>query len=292
MVLLTCLTVFLLSALVEGAEKKEGDDEWVHLPNKCEVCKFVSIEMKSAFDETGKTKEVIERNYRFLDGNKGAPPIKYVKSDIRFIEVVENVCQRLSGYNLHKEREGSNRFAKGMSETFSTLHGLVHKGVKVVMDIPYELWNETSAEVADLKKQCDVMVEKYEEVIEDWYKGSQEEDLTTYLCEKHVLKGQDAACLKEEYSKKKGDVAAIAEDKKKKKKKGTKSKDLGGGGGGSEGGRQEGEKMMKKKKKEKVKKKKKKGKGKAVSAEKERDGVSSDEDIQKKVALPGKNTEL
>ncbi|XP_042184022.1 protein canopy homolog 3 [Oncorhynchus tshawytscha] len=298
MVLLTCLTVFLLSALVEGAQKKEGDDEWVHLPNKCEVCKFVSIEMKSAFDETGKTKEVIERNYRFLDGNKGAPPIKYVKSDIRFIEVVENVCQRLSGYNLHKEREGSNRFAKGMSETFSTLHGLVHKGVKVVMDIPYELWNETSAEVADLKKQCDVMVEKYEEVIEDWYKGSQEEDLTTYLCEKHVLKGQDAACLKEEYSKKKGDAATIAEDKKKKKKKkGTKSKDLGGGGGGgggggSEGGRQEGEKTMKKKKKEKVKKKKKKGKGKAVSAEKERDGVSSDEDIQKKVALPGKNTEL
>lgn len=42
---------------------------------------------------------------------------------------------------------------QGMSETFSTLHNLVHKGVKVVMDIPFELWNETSAEVADLKKQ-------------------------------------------------------------------------------------------------------------------------------------------
>lgn len=40
-----------------------------------------------------------------------------------------------------------------MSETFETLHNLVHKGVKVVMDIPYDLWNETSAEVADLKKQ-------------------------------------------------------------------------------------------------------------------------------------------
>lgn len=47
--------------------------------------------------------------------------------------------------------------AQGMSETFSTLHNLVHKGVKVVMDIPYELWNETSAEVADLKKQvCEI----------------------------------------------------------------------------------------------------------------------------------------
>lgn len=39
--------------------------------------------------------------------------------------------------------------------------------------------------------QCDVMIEQYEEVIEDWYKGSQEEDLTTYLCEKHVLKGHE-----------------------------------------------------------------------------------------------------
>lgn len=43
------------------------------------VCKFVSIEMKSAFHETGKTKEVIDRNYNFID-SKGAPPIKYIKS--------------------------------------------------------------------------------------------------------------------------------------------------------------------------------------------------------------------
>ncbi|TNN32338.1 Protein canopy 3 [Liparis tanakae] len=163
------------------------------------VCKFVSIEMKSAFDETGKTKE-------------------------------------------------------GMSETFSTLHGLVNKGVNVVMDIPFELWNETSAEVADLKKQCDVMIEKYEDVIEDWYKGSQEEDLTSFLCERHVLRGQDKACLDEEWSptKKKGDQAAIAEDKKKKKKKKKK-----GGKKGEDGG-SEGEK--KKKKNDKKPKKKKKSK--------------------------------
>lgn len=35
-----------------------------------------------------------------------------LRRDLRFIEVVENVCQRLLGYNLHKERSGSNRFAK------------------------------------------------------------------------------------------------------------------------------------------------------------------------------------
>ncbi|XP_077061342.1 protein canopy homolog 3 [Siphateles boraxobius] len=272
----TCVVLFLVSA---AAAKKSGDDEWVHLPDKCEVCKFVSIEMKSAFEETGKTKEVIETNYRFLD-DKGAPPIKYVKSDIRFIEVMENVCSRIMQYNLHKERDGSNRFAKGMSETFSTLHNLVNKGVKVVMDIPFELWNETSAEVADLKKQCDVMVEQYEEVIEDWYKGSQEEDLTTYLCEKHVLKGQDTDCLKETWAGRKGDTAAIAEDKKKKKGKKKKGKD-------SEDGQ---------KKEKKVKKKKKKEKSKLHNTKKrktEEAGYTSDEEeIQKKVPLNQEKTEL
>ncbi|XP_058479483.1 protein canopy homolog 3 [Solea solea] len=283
MILTLYATVLCVISCV-GAAAGGGDDDWVHLPNKCEVCKFVSIEMKSAFDETGKTKEVIGRNYRFID-SKGAPPIKYVKSDLRFIEVVENVCQRLLEYNLHKERSGSNRFAKGMSETFSTLHGLVNKGVNVVMDIPYELWNETSAEVADLKKQCDVLVEQYEDVIEDWYKGNQEEDLTTYLCEKHVLKGKDADCLKEDLSlRKKGDHAAIAEDKKKKKKttkKGGK-KEKSGGDDGSED--------EKKKKKENKKTKKKKKSKAPVEAE---DGaVFSDEQIQPQVPLSGHKTEL
>ncbi|KAG3289481.1 protein canopy homolog 3 isoform X2 [Ictidomys tridecemlineatus] len=104
-----------------------------------------------------------------------------------------------------------------MSETFETLHNLVHKGVKVVMDIPYELWNETSAEVADLKKQCDVLVEEFEEVIEDWYRNHQEEDLTEFLCANHVLKGKDTSCLKERWSGKKGDTAALGGKKSKKK---------------------------------------------------------------------------
>ncbi|KAM9717751.1 protein canopy homolog 3 [Menidia menidia] len=279
MILLAQFSFLLIISLV-GAAKSEGDDDWVHLPNKCEVCKFVSIEMKSSFQETGKTKAVIDRTYNFIDG-KGAPPVQYVKSDLRFIEVVENVCQRLLEYNLHKERTGSNRFAKGMSETFSTLHGLVNKGVNVVMDIPYELWNETSAEVADLKKQCDVMIEQYEEVIEDWYKGSQEEDLTTYLCEKHVLKGQDQACLSEEWSRKKGDQAALAEDKKKKKKKKGGKKGKGKGEAGGDGG--DAEKVAKKKKEKKVKKKKK-----GKSPVEKTDG----EEIQPQVPLSGQKTEL
>ena len=35
----------------------------------------------------------------------------------------------------------------------TTLKNLVHKGVKVDLGLPYELWDEPSVEVSDLKKQ-------------------------------------------------------------------------------------------------------------------------------------------
>ncbi|XP_028903323.1 protein canopy homolog 3 [Ornithorhynchus anatinus] len=217
------LPFVLLLMLGPGPAPAEETD-WVRLPSKCEVCKYVAVELKSAFEETGKTKEVIDTGYGILD--RKASGVKYTKSDLRLIEVTETICKRLLDYSLHKERTGSNRFAKGMSETFETLHNLVHKGVKVVMDIPYELWNETSAEVADLKKQCDVLVEEFEEVIEDWYRHHQEEDLTLFLCANHVLKGKDTSCLAEKWSSKKGDTAALGG--KKAKKKGGKGKTSGG----------------------------------------------------------------
>ncbi|XP_029448638.1 protein canopy homolog 3 [Rhinatrema bivittatum] len=212
---LPALLLLLLSAAGPAAAARDDDGDWVKLPDKCEVCKYVALELKSAFEETGKTKEVIGTGYGFLDGRRSG--IKYIKSDIRLIEVMENICKRLLEYNLHKERTGSNRFAKGMSETFETLHNLVHKGVNVVMDIPYELWNETSAEVADLKKQCDVLVEEYEDIIEDWYKNHQEEDLTRFLCAKHVLKEEETGCLTETWKSKKGDSATVAEKRKTKR---------------------------------------------------------------------------
>ncbi|EHB10852.1 canopy-like protein 3 [Heterocephalus glaber] len=206
------------------SQARAEETDWVRLPSKCEVCKYVAVELKSAFDETGKTKEMIGTGYGILD--RKAEGVRYTKSDLRLIEVTETICKRLLDYSLHKERAGSNRFAKGMSETFETLHGLVHKGVKVVMDIPYELWNETSAEVADLKKQCDVLVEEFEEVIEDWYRNHQEEDLTEFLCTNHVLKGKDTSCLAERWSGKKGDTAALGG--KKAKKKGSRAKATSG----------------------------------------------------------------
>lgn len=82
-----------------------------------------------------------------------------------------------------------------------------------------------------LSSQCDVLVEEFEEVIEDWYRNHQEEDLTQFLCANHVLKGKDTSCLAERWSGKKGDIASLG-GKKSKKKRG-RVKGSGGSGGGS-----------------------------------------------------------
>lgn len=117
---------------------------------------------------------------------------------MRLEESLEDLCDRVLDYNLHKERKDSTRFAKGMSQTFQTLHGLVDKGVKVELGIPLELWDKPSAEVTQLKTQCETLLEQYEEEISKWYFEQQGTvPLIKYLCEDQVLKGKDTSCLNE-----------------------------------------------------------------------------------------------
>lgn len=125
-----------------------------------------------------------------------------------------------------------------MSETFQTLHGLVNKGVKVELGIPYELWDKPSAEVTQLKTQCETLLERHEEDIEEWYNNHQADaPLIDFLCRDRVLKKKDAECLyeveKPKEKKKKGDNEEADEDeepkdekpKKKKSKKGEDGKE-------------------------------------------------------------------
>ena len=87
---------------------------------------------------------------------------KYVKSELRLIETLDGICDRILAYNIHKvfgrpchqlgrnvfpsfqERKDSTRFAKGQSETFSTLEGLVAKGVKVSLKFAMICWKQTN----------------------------------------------------------------------------------------------------------------------------------------------------
>lgn len=126
--------------------------------------------------------------------------IVYRKSELRLIESLENICDRVLQYNVHKERKDSTRFAKGMSQTFKTLHGLVDKGVKVDLGIPFELWDTPSAEVSKLKSQCESLLDQYENDIEEWYFGEQQSTLQKHLCEEIILKGVDQSCLTEVFT--------------------------------------------------------------------------------------------
>ncbi|XP_050593472.1 protein canopy 4-like [Bombus affinis] len=203
------LTHLLFSYLVIGCPEEE---QGVKYANKCEVCKVVAIELEARLDETGKTHDVLEIGYS-VDDVSPKRKKEYKKSELRLVESMENLCERILEYNIHKEREDSTRFAKGMSQTFKTLHELAHKGVKVDLGIPYELWDKPSVEIITLKSQCENLIENHESDIEDWYHNYQGKvPLTRYLCSERVLKNDNDSCLKE-----KGDTSGEVKNKKKKK---------------------------------------------------------------------------
>ncbi|KAL2717116.1 protein canopy 4-like isoform X1 [Vespula squamosa] len=161
------------------------------------TCKIVATELEARLDETGKTHDILEIGYS-VDDIVPKKRKEYKKSELRLVESMENICERILQYNIHKERTDSTRFAKGMSQTFKTLHGLVDKGVKVELGIPYELWDNPSVEITTLKTQCENLLENHEQDIEDWYYNYQGKvPLMKYLCSDRALKGQDDSCLKE-----------------------------------------------------------------------------------------------
>ncbi|MBN3270530.1 CNPY4 protein, partial [Polyodon spathula] len=161
--------------------------------------------------------------------------------ETRLAEALDNICQGILEYSVHAERPGSLRYAKGTSETMATLKNLVQKGVKVELGIPYELWDEPSVEVSDMKKQCEAILEEYEEVVESWYLHHQDQRLESFLCEKHVLQSTELECLREEW---KGDTgkkrASEGRSEKKGRKKTTeeerREEKSGGGAAGHDAG--------------------------------------------------------
>lgn len=123
-VLLVLSAVILFSNGTQADDAELADKEYgVKYADACEVCKFLSIELESRFQQLGQTSQVIETGYSLDAAPKKR--IQYTKSELYLIEALEGVCDKLLEYNIHKERKDSTRFAKGMSTTFKTLHELV-----------------------------------------------------------------------------------------------------------------------------------------------------------------------
>ncbi|XP_012221292.1 protein canopy 4 isoform X1 [Linepithema humile] len=210
LILLNLLNLLLICFVFGSPEEEQG----VKYADHCEVCKVLAMELEARLDETGRTHDVIELGYA-LDDVAPKKKKEYKKSELRLVESMENICDRILDYNIHKERTDSTRFAKGMSQTFKTLHDLVDKGVKVELGIPYELWDKPSVEITTLKTQCEVLLENHEADIEDWYHNYQGKvSLIRYLCSERALKEQNDSCLYE-----KGDTGKDLKKQEKKIKK-------------------------------------------------------------------------
>lgn len=195
------ILLFILAAYGAwtGTTKEEEEADTERLPSKCEVCKLLSMELQEELSRTGRSREVLELG-QVLDTGKRKRHVPYSLSETRLEEALENLCERILDYNVHAERKGSLRYAKGQSQTMATLKGLVQKGVKVDLGIPLELWDEPSVEVTFLKKQCETMLEEFEDVVGDWYFHHQEQPLQHFLCERHVLPATETACLQETWT--------------------------------------------------------------------------------------------
>lgn len=198
------VSVFILSYLIlqvlvlgEQDDGKSVEEEMygVKYAQECEVCKYFVIELEDRLKETGKSHEVLETGYE-LDPAKRKRK-KYQQSEVRLLDSLDGICEKLLTYNIHKERKDSTRFAKGMSTTFKVLHDLVDKGVKVDLGIPLELWDQPSAEITNLKSQCENLLEKHESDIEDWYFNHQDVPLKQFLCIDRALHRSDTGCLDE-----------------------------------------------------------------------------------------------
>ncbi|CAG0887812.1 unnamed protein product [Darwinula stevensoni] len=222
-ILLTILISCVFFAALSTGETADDDEvaPGVKLPSTCEVCKVLTAELDERLQKTGKSHDTIDTGY----GMEKKAKKKYKQSELRLIESMDRVCDEVLKYRVHKERTDSTRFAKGMSDTFKTLHGLVYgfnllhlqliqmvnpinerqnKGVKVDIGMPYELWDDPSAEVADMKTKCEKMIEDHEDDIEEWYYHHQDEKpLKRYLCSERVLNPGEDKCLDEVWSGKK-----------------------------------------------------------------------------------------
>nr|XP_022900370.1 protein canopy 4 [Onthophagus taurus] len=189
------LAYFLI--IINNINCRTEEDEGIKYANRCEVCKILAVELENRLEETGKSHDVIETGYA-VDDVKPKKKKEYKKSELRLVESLEGICEKILEYNIHKERTDSTRFAKGMSQTFQALHGLVDKGVKVELGIPYELWDKPSAEITNMKTQCETMLEQNEGDIEDWYFNLQGKvPLKHYLCADRVLDEEESSCLSE-----------------------------------------------------------------------------------------------
>ncbi|CAD6187322.1 unnamed protein product [Caenorhabditis auriculariae] len=114
-------------------------------PTKCEICSIVSDELENALSRV------------------------YSKTSSNFIDAVDGFCNVMNQYKIHKEKKGVERFSKEQSKTLNTIKELKERGVQVELGMPFEMFEQPSAEITQIKQGCEGMLEQYEDQLENWF---------------------------------------------------------------------------------------------------------------------------
>ncbi|CDX47439.1 DUF3456 domain-containing protein [Caenorhabditis elegans] len=62
--------------------------------------------------------------------------------------------------------------------------------------MPFEMWDQPSAEIFALRQGCESLLEDYEDLIEEWFINKASlEDLFKQLCARNALKNQETSCF-------------------------------------------------------------------------------------------------
>lgn len=73
----------------------------------------------------------------------------------------------------------------------------VKQGVQVDIGIPFEMWDTPTGEIIELRSKCFEIVETYDELIEQWYRGTRDISLENFLCRDRILSLDQQKCLNE-----------------------------------------------------------------------------------------------
>ena len=189
------LFLYFIVFSVRQYERIENVDAEQDLPTLCHVCKHSVDEFLNELSASN-SRNVLKLGH-VLQPEEHQKTIVYKKSELRLIEALENTCENLRNYKVHKDKNSNLRYSKDESSTFKTLNKLRERGVNVDLGFPDEMWDTPDAEVVSLKTQCENMIEEYEEEINKWYYNHQDNNLYDWLCRNRVLrekqKGKD--CL-------------------------------------------------------------------------------------------------
>lgn len=140
-------------------------------------------------------REDIPRGYLLEDLEDRNKNIHYEKSELRLMDVLDNLCERIK---LYRARAGPEfPYIKGAKSQFREVMDDLNKRSKVKLnyEMPDDVVEDYTYEMGRLKFKCIHLLEQHEDDLTQWYFSDQKENLLDWLCVERVLDENERDCL-------------------------------------------------------------------------------------------------